>query len=205
MYVPKNKGASSSKEEGDLKMISVHLNFINTKEEPIFDTIFFDFVPRSVMIKNMLAKTPKDSRCIIKELDKDDNTCYYALSLDRGIKQYRLLGGNPIVIFTFIFYFWCVNMIIATLMIMFAPLHLKFVPSKAFRMIVDLNLCRNRNFCVQYLNYHSVLELHKILKFYTILGCRYFIHSNFSDFVELHKDDLKFHNYVLFYFRQILF
>ena len=34
MYVPKNKGESSSKETADLKSISVHPNFFNIIREP---------------------------------------------------------------------------------------------------------------------------------------------------------------------------
>jgi hypothetical protein len=44
----------------------------------------------------MFAKYPRKPKCIIEELEpKDDNTWNNALCLARGIKQQRLLGGNP--------------------------------------------------------------------------------------------------------------
>ena len=55
-------------------------------------------------------------------------------------------------------------------------------------MLVDLVLCRNRNFCVQCLNFHSVLERENFLKFLhstymqIVLRC-----PNFSEFLELQK------------------
>ena len=42
MYVPKNKGESSSKENEDLKAISVHPNFFNIIKEPIVTNEFLD-------------------------------------------------------------------------------------------------------------------------------------------------------------------
>ena len=54
-------------------MISVHPSVIEIKREPIIDTQFLNFVPRSVMIHNMLANPPKKSSCLIEEL-KDDKT-----------------------------------------------------------------------------------------------------------------------------------
>jgi hypothetical protein len=56
MYVPKTKGATSSKENEDLKMISVHPNFIDIIKEPIYESKILDFVPRSVMIKKILCR-----------------------------------------------------------------------------------------------------------------------------------------------------
>ena len=50
MYVPKNKGESSSKEIADLKSVSVHPNFLTFAREP-FDMIeFLDFFPKSLII-----------------------------------------------------------------------------------------------------------------------------------------------------------
>ena len=73
-YVPKNKGETSSKENEDLKMISVHPNFINIIKEPIDTSEFLDFLPRSVIIDKTKG-SPKGYRCVIEELHtKDDNT-----------------------------------------------------------------------------------------------------------------------------------
>ena len=37
-------------------------------------TEIFEFIPRSVVIKNIYAKSLRDSKCLIEELDKDDKT-----------------------------------------------------------------------------------------------------------------------------------
>ena len=58
MYVPKNKGESSSKENADLKSISVHPNFFANIKEPFARTEFLDFLPRSLII-NKKKETPK--------------------------------------------------------------------------------------------------------------------------------------------------
>ena len=50
MYVPKNKGESSSKETADLKSISVHPNFFDIIKEPIATSEFLDYLPRSLII-----------------------------------------------------------------------------------------------------------------------------------------------------------
>ena len=47
MYVPKNKGESSSKETADLKSISVHPNFFAIIKEPLDTNEFLDFLPKS--------------------------------------------------------------------------------------------------------------------------------------------------------------
>ena len=74
IYVPKNKGESSSKGNEDLKMISVHPNFINIIKEPIAISEFLDFLPRSVII-NKTKESPRGYKCAIEELHtKDDNT-----------------------------------------------------------------------------------------------------------------------------------
>ena len=64
MYVPKNKGESSSKETADLKSISIHPNLFAIIKEP-FANEFFSYVPRSYMI-NKKKETPKDDRCLIE-------------------------------------------------------------------------------------------------------------------------------------------
>ena len=50
MYVPKNKGESSSKEIADLKSISVHPKFFAIIKEPFATKEFLDFLPRSLII-----------------------------------------------------------------------------------------------------------------------------------------------------------
>ena len=82
MYVPKNKGESSSKETADLKSISVHPNLFAIIKEPFATNEFLDFLPKSLIINKRKA-IPKGYRCFIEELPiKDDNTyiysCFYA-------------------------------------------------------------------------------------------------------------------------------
>ena len=74
IYVPKNKGESSSKENEDLKTISVHPNFFDIIKEPIATSEFLDFLPRSLII-DKTKESPKDYKCAIEEFHtKDDNT-----------------------------------------------------------------------------------------------------------------------------------
>ena len=74
MYVPKNKGESSSKENADLKSISIHPNLFAIIKEPFATNDFFNFVPRSLII-NKNEETPTGYRCLIEELPtKDGNT-----------------------------------------------------------------------------------------------------------------------------------
>ena len=73
--VTKNKGATSSNSNnGDLKMISVHPDFVEVIRDPFCKNEIFEFIPRSVVIENLYAKSLKDSKCLIEELDKDDKT-----------------------------------------------------------------------------------------------------------------------------------
>ena len=74
MYVPKNKGESSSKETADLKSISIHPNIFAIIKEPFATNDFFDFVHKSLII-NRKKGTPKGYKCLIEELPtKDGNT-----------------------------------------------------------------------------------------------------------------------------------
>ena len=74
IYVPKNKDESSSKENEDLKSISVHPNLFAIIKEPFATNEFFDLVPKSLII-NKKKETSKDDRCLIEELPtKDGNT-----------------------------------------------------------------------------------------------------------------------------------
>ena len=65
VYVPKNKGESSSKETADLKSISVHPNLFAIIKEPFATNDFLDFVPRSLII-NKNKETPRGYRCLIE-------------------------------------------------------------------------------------------------------------------------------------------
>ena len=65
MYVPKNKGETSSKGKADLKSISVHPNFFALLKEPFATRDFFDFVPRSLII-NKKEETPRADRRLIE-------------------------------------------------------------------------------------------------------------------------------------------
>ena len=71
IYVPKNKGESSSKENEDLKTISVHPNFLYIIKEPIATNEFLDFLPRSLII-DKTKESPKDYKCVIEELHTED-------------------------------------------------------------------------------------------------------------------------------------
>ena len=74
MYVPKNKGESSSKENADLKSISIHPNLFAIINEPFVTNEFFDLVPKSLII-NKNKEIPEDGRCLIEEFPtKDGNT-----------------------------------------------------------------------------------------------------------------------------------
>ena len=71
IYVPKNKGESSSKGKEDLKMISVRPNFINIIKEPIAMSEFLNFLPRSVIIvkpKNLLRVISVQLRSLLPKM-----------------------------------------------------------------------------------------------------------------------------------------
>ena len=75
----------------------------------------------------------------------------------KGIKEKHLLGDNTIFTLTV---FVCSHDY-ATVVIMFYRFCFNKVPSKAFGivwMIVDLILCKNKNFCSQYKNFENSLE-----------------------------------------------
>ena len=72
MYVPKNN-ATSSNGSADLKMISVHPNYVEVARDPIDKNEFLNFMPRNFAI--LLANSSKKSDCVIEELEeKDDKT-----------------------------------------------------------------------------------------------------------------------------------
>src|SRR3989337_1396330 len=64
--VTKNKGATSSNNKGDLKMISIHPNFVEVVRDPIDKNEFLNFMPRRFAI--LLANSSKKSDCVIEEL-----------------------------------------------------------------------------------------------------------------------------------------
>ena len=83
----KNKGATpSDSNKGDLKMISIHSDFVEVIKDPFCKNEIFEFIPRSVVIENLYVKSLRDSKCLIEELDKDDKTYILALCLAKGIK-----------------------------------------------------------------------------------------------------------------------
>ena len=76
-------------------MISIHPDFVEVIRDPFCKNEIFDFIPRSVAIENLYAKSLSDSKCLIEELDKDDKTQILALCLAKVVKLQCLLGGNP--------------------------------------------------------------------------------------------------------------
>ena len=74
IYVPKNKGESSSKETADHKSISVHPNIFTIIKEPFAINEFFDLLPENLTITRK-KENSKGGRCLIEELPtKDGNT-----------------------------------------------------------------------------------------------------------------------------------
>ena len=73
MYVPKNKGESSSKENADLKSISVHPIFSTIIEEPFATSKLLDSLPRS-LITTKNKEFPKDYKCSTYESSAKDGT-----------------------------------------------------------------------------------------------------------------------------------
>ena len=71
----RNKGATSSdSNKGDLKTISIHPDFIEVIGDPFCKNEYFQFIARSIVMENLYAKSLKDPKCLIEELDKDDKT-----------------------------------------------------------------------------------------------------------------------------------
>ena len=54
--VTKNKGATSNSHKGDLKMISIHPDFVEIVTDPIYKKEFFGLFPRSIFIESIHAK-----------------------------------------------------------------------------------------------------------------------------------------------------
>ena len=76
MGISKNKGATSSNSNnGGLKMISVHPDFVEVTRDPFCKNAIFQSIPRSIVIEDLYAKSLKDPKCLIEELYiKDGNT-----------------------------------------------------------------------------------------------------------------------------------
>ena len=56
-------------------MITIHPNFVEVIKDSTCKNEFFKLVPRSIVIENLYAKSLKNSKCLIEELEtKDDNT-----------------------------------------------------------------------------------------------------------------------------------
>ena len=73
MYVPKNKGESSSKETADLKSISIHPNLFAIIKEPFATNEFLEFLPKGLIIAKK-GEIPKNYKCSIEELSAKDGT-----------------------------------------------------------------------------------------------------------------------------------
>ena len=96
----------------------------------------------------------------------------------KGIKEKCLLGDNPTLL---LIVFVCSHDQ-ATTVIMFYCFCFNKVPSKAFGivwMIVDLNLCKNRNFCAQSRNFENSLECSFELKFLQVIIYKFSMLSKF--------------------------
>ena len=56
-------------------MISIHPDFVEVIRDPTCKNEFFNLFHRSIVIENLYAKSLKNSKCLIEELEtKDDNT-----------------------------------------------------------------------------------------------------------------------------------
>jgi hypothetical protein len=61
----RSKGETSGSDKGDLKMIAIHPDFVDA----IYKSEFFNIIPRSIAIENSYAKSLRDSKCLIEELE----------------------------------------------------------------------------------------------------------------------------------------
>ena len=73
IYVPKNKGESSSKGDADLKSRSVRPNYLSIIKEPFATIESLEFLPKGLIISKM-GETPKNYKCSIEELSAKDGT-----------------------------------------------------------------------------------------------------------------------------------
>ena len=55
-------------------MINIHPNFVKVIRDSFCNNKFLNLMPRSIVAENFYAKSLKNPKCSIKELDKDDKT-----------------------------------------------------------------------------------------------------------------------------------
>ena len=55
-------------------MIGIHPDFVEVVRETFCKNKIFEFIPRSIVIEDIYAKSLKDPKCLIEELKKDDKT-----------------------------------------------------------------------------------------------------------------------------------
>jgi hypothetical protein len=68
----RSKGETSGSDKGDLKMTSIHPDFV----EAIYKSEFFDFLPRSFPTENSYTEFLRSSKCLIEELETNkDASC----------------------------------------------------------------------------------------------------------------------------------
>ena len=73
MYVPKNKGECSSKENADLKSISVLPNCLSIVKEPFATNEFLEYLPKGLAIAKR-GEILIDHKCSIDEFSAKDGT-----------------------------------------------------------------------------------------------------------------------------------
>ena len=49
-------------------------DFVEVIRDPFCKNEIFEFIPRSFVIENLYAKSLRDSKCLIEELNKEDKT-----------------------------------------------------------------------------------------------------------------------------------
>ena len=73
IYVPKNRGKSSSKGDADLKSISVHPNCLSIIKEPFATNEFLEFLPKGLAIAKS-GEISRDQKCSTHEPSAKDGT-----------------------------------------------------------------------------------------------------------------------------------
>ena len=73
IYVPKNKGESSSKGDADLKSISVLPHCLSIVKEPFATNEFLEFLPKALAIAKM-GEITRDHKRPIDEFSAKDGT-----------------------------------------------------------------------------------------------------------------------------------
>ena len=73
IYVPKNKGETSSKGDADLKSICVLPNGLSIIKEPLATNEFLEFLPKGLDIAKK-GEIPRDHKCSIYESSAKDGT-----------------------------------------------------------------------------------------------------------------------------------